>query len=162
MPYTPVLATLGYVLSPDGKSVLMMHRNTRPDDEHYGKYNGLGGKMEPHENIVGAMRREIYEEAGIEALDMVLRGSINWPEFGASSRDWIGFIFRIDRWRGTPTNQTDEGTLEWVAMDNLMDLNLWPGDRYFLPLVFGEDPRQFHGMMRYHEGQPISWEYTLI
>lgn len=162
MLYTPVLATLGYVLSPDGKSVLMMHRNTRPDDEHYGKYNGLGGKVEPHENIVSAMQREIHEEAGIEALDMVLRGSINWPEFGTYSRNWVGFIFRIDRWRGTPTNQTNEGTLEWVAMDNLLDLNLWPGDRYFLPLVFSEDPRQFHGMMRYHEGQPVFWEYTLI
>ena len=29
MPYTPILATLGYVLSPDRKRVLMIHRNAR-------------------------------------------------------------------------------------------------------------------------------------
>ncbi|MEP6897080.1 MAG: 7,8-dihydro-8-oxoguanine triphosphatase, partial [Rhodanobacter sp.] len=41
MPYTPIVATLGYVLSPDRGSVLMIHRNARPDDQHLGKYNGL-------------------------------------------------------------------------------------------------------------------------
>src|SRR5690606_9610765 len=34
MPYTPILATLGYVLSPDRKQVLMVHRNARPGDLH--------------------------------------------------------------------------------------------------------------------------------
>src|SRR5579884_2943319 len=31
MPYTPILATLGYILSPDGRRVLLIHRNRRPD-----------------------------------------------------------------------------------------------------------------------------------
>ena len=53
------LATLGYVLSPDGKQVLLIHRNRRPDDAHFGKYNGLGGKLEADEDVVGGMRREI-------------------------------------------------------------------------------------------------------
>src|SRR5205809_1448815 len=44
VPYTPVLATLGYVLSRDGRRVLLVHRNKRPGDAHLGKYNGLGGK----------------------------------------------------------------------------------------------------------------------
>ena len=29
MPYTPILATLGYVMSPDGRKTLLIHRNTR-------------------------------------------------------------------------------------------------------------------------------------
>ena len=45
MPYTPIVATLGYVLSPDRSRVLMIHRNARPGDQHLGKYNGLGGKI---------------------------------------------------------------------------------------------------------------------
>ena len=50
---------------PDGASVLMIHRNTRPDDLHYGKYNGLGGKLDSDEDVATGMRREIHEEAGI-------------------------------------------------------------------------------------------------
>ena len=77
MPYTPIVATLGYVLSPDRSEVLMIHRNARPDDQHLGKYNGLGGKMEPGEDIAACMRREILEEAGITCESMQLRGTLN-------------------------------------------------------------------------------------
>ena len=74
MPYTPILATLGYVFSPDGRRVLMIHRNARPEDAHFGKYNGLGGKLEPGEDVVAGLRREIREEAGIECLAIRLVG----------------------------------------------------------------------------------------
>ena len=40
MPYTPILATLAYIFSPDGDRVLLVHRNRRPDDAQLGKYNG--------------------------------------------------------------------------------------------------------------------------
>jgi 8-oxo-dGTP diphosphatase len=43
-----------------------------------------------------------------------------------------------------------------------MQLNLWPGDPSFLPLVFDEDPRQFHGVMPYHDGQPVGWTFSRI
>ena len=38
-------SSLGYVMSPDGNDVLLVHRNARDDDQHHGKYNGLGVKM---------------------------------------------------------------------------------------------------------------------
>ncbi len=49
--YTPVIGTLGYILSPDGKQGLMVHRNGRADDHHFGKYNGPGGKMHAGEDV---------------------------------------------------------------------------------------------------------------
>src|SRR5476651_600246 len=98
--FTPILATLGYVLSPDGKQVLLIERNRRPDDAHFGKFNGLGGKLEPHEDIVSGMKREIREEAGIECNSLRLRGTISWPGFGKNGEDWFGFIFLIDLWHG--------------------------------------------------------------
>ncbi|MFM8933829.1 MAG: 7,8-dihydro-8-oxoguanine triphosphatase, partial [Gemmataceae bacterium] len=36
MPYTPVLATLGYVFHPDDGRVLLIHRNKRRGDPHWG------------------------------------------------------------------------------------------------------------------------------
>lgn len=162
MLYTPVLATLGYILSPDGTSVLMIHRTTRPDDQHYGKYNGLGGKLEPYEDVVTGIQREIREEAGIEVCSLSLRGTVNWPDFGTNGDNWLAFIFRIDQWSGTPLTHNPEGTLEWVHIAALPHLNMWPGDRLFLPLVFSNDPRQFHGVMTYAEGQPTGWRYHLL
>lgn len=164
MPYTPIVATLGYVLSPDGREVLLIHRNARPGDLHLGKYNGLGGKIEPLEDVVSGMRRELHEEAGIEALELQLRGTVSWPGFGKHGEDWLGFIFVITRFAGTPPPANAEGNLEWVPVARLLaqDLPLWPGDVHFLPLVFDDDPRQFHGVMPYAGGQPVSWKYMRI
>jgi 8-oxo-dGTP diphosphatase len=161
MPFTPILATLGYVLSPDATRVLLIHRNTRPDDPHFGKYNGLGGKLQRDEDVVAGMRREIREEGGLECDRLVLRGTVSWPGFGKHGEDWFGFIFRIDQWHGTPLTQNPEGTLEWVERERVLELPVWEGDRHFLPLVFGED-RPFHGVMPYRDGRPVSWSYSLI
>jgi 8-oxo-dGTP diphosphatase len=162
MPYTPILATLGYILSADREKVLLIHRNTRSDDQAYGKYNGLGGKLEASEDVLAGMCREIREEAGLEATALTLRGTLSWPGFGKHGEDWFGFIFVITAWTGEPLTQNAEGTLEWTPVTRLLDgtLNLWAGDRYFLPLVFDENPLPFHGVMPYHGGNPLSWHYT--
>lgn len=160
MPYTPIVATLGYVLSPDARHVLMVHRNARADDQHLGKYNGLGGKLEPMEDIAAGMRREIFEEAGIDCLSMQLRGTLNWPGFGKQGEDWLGFIFLIDRYSGEAPASNAEGDLVWVERARLMELPMWEGDRHFLPLVFDADPRPFHGVMPYRDGRMQSWSYS--
>ncbi len=162
MPYTPILATLGYVFSPDGRRVLMVHRTARPGDAHLGKYNGLGGKLDPGEDVVSCMRREIREESGLECTHLSLRGTLSWPGFGAQGEDWLGFIFLIHRFEGTPYERNAEGTLSWVPVKDIMSLPLWDGDRHFLPLVFDEDPRAFHGVMPYAEGKAVSWSFTRI
>lgn len=102
MPYSPILATLGYVLSPERTHVLLIHRNSRGDDYHAGKYNGLGGKLEADEDVVAGMRREIREEAGLDAVNVTLRGTISWPGFGSGGEDWFGFLFLITSFTGTP------------------------------------------------------------
>ena len=160
MPYTPIIGTLGYILSPDRSQVLMVHRNARADDEHLGKYNGLGGKLEPDEDVLAGMRREIREEAGIDCTSLHLRGTISWPGFGKHGEDWLGFVFVIDAFTGTPLERNPEGTLEWVSRERILDLPLWEGDRHFLPLVFDDDPRVFHGVMPYRDGRMLSWAYS--
>jgi 8-oxo-dGTP diphosphatase len=162
MPYTPILATLGYVLSPDHRRVLMIHRNARGDDQHLGKYNGLGGKVESGEDVSAGMRREIREEAGIECVEWSLRGTISWPGFGRQGEDWFGFLFVVTRFSGEPLDRNPEGTLEWIEVGRLAELPLWEGDRHFLPLVFDADPRPFHGVMPYRDGHMLSWNYSRI
>lgn len=157
MPYTPILATLGYVLSPDRRRVLMIHRNAREQDHHLGKYNGLGGKLEADEDVLAGMRREILEEAGIHCSELQLRGTISWPGFGKQGEDWLGFVFLITAFEGTPLTHNAEGTLEWVELARLHALPMWEGDRQFLPLVFDADPRPFHGVMPYRDGRMLSW-----
>lgn len=162
MAYQPILATLGYILSPDRSRVLLIHRNRRPGDAHFGKYNGLGGKLGRDEDVVTGLRREVREEAGLECEELILRGTVSWPGFGKAGEDWFGFIFRVERFGGEPLLENPEGTLEWVPVGDVLKLPLWEGDRHFLPLVFERTDRQFHGIMPYADGRPVSWTYSLL
>jgi 8-oxo-dGTP diphosphatase len=156
-----ILATLGYVFSPDGQRVLLLHRNLRPDDHHYGKYIGLGGKLERDEDVCAGMRREIAEEAAIVCDEMELAGTVSWPGFGRHGEDWFGFLFRVTAFTGTPLARNPEGTLEWVDVRDVLAgrVPMWEGDLHFLPLVF-TGKRQFHGVMPYAGGRPTGWRYS--
>ena len=160
MPYAPILATLGYVFAPDRKRVLLVHRVGRAGDAHFGKYNGLGGKLEPHEDVVAGMRREIREEAQIECDELHLAGTVSWPGFGPRGEDWFGFLFRITRFTGTPAATNPEGTLHWIDIHRVAELPLWDGDRHFLPMIFDPAMPRFHGVMPYSGGEPLSWSFT--
>ena len=162
MPYTPIIGCLGYVLSPDRKQVLLVHRTARAGDDHLGKYNGLGGKLEATEDIVSCMRREMREEASIECLKLRLRGTINWTNFGPHGEDWLGFVFLVESFRGQVPPANEEGRLDWHPLDQLAALPMWEGDRYFLSLVFDDDERCFHGYMPYDGQRPLSFHYERI
>ena len=108
------------------------------------------------------MRREVREEAGIECEELHLAGTISWPGFGKHGEDWFGFVFRVTRFSGTPLTANPEGRLEWVETSRVLSLPLWAGDQYFLPLVFDRQAPQFHGVMPYREGKPMSWSVSTI
>lgn len=158
------LATLGYVLSADGEDVLLIHRNARTDDHHFGKYNGLGGKVEADEDLASGLQREIREEAGIACEQVEFAGTVYFPGFGVSGEGWFVSMFLIPVWSGTPLARNDEGDLHWVSVADVLAGNvpMWTGDRHFLPLVFADPVRQFHGVMTYSNGQPEKWRYSLL
>jgi 8-oxo-dGTP diphosphatase len=158
-----VIATLGYLLSPDRRSVLLIRRDARPDDIHFGYYNGLGGKLETDEDVAAGMRREVREEAGLECDELDFAGTISWPGFGRDGGNWFGFLFRIPSWTGEPKTANDEGSLHWMPVEDVLAgrLPMWESDRHFLPLVFAAEPRPFHGVMPFRAGRALSWSYTV-
>jgi 8-oxo-dGTP diphosphatase len=146
---TTVLATLVYLV--EGERTLMIHRDTRPDDLHYGKYNGLGGKFNPGESPLECARREVFEESGLTAKGFVFRGHILFPRFDRHGRDWLVFLYRAQGYEGQLKSVVDEGSLVWVQTASIPDLNLWEGDRYFLPRVF-QDDAPVNGVFHYENG----------
>lgn len=146
----PVLATLCYVR--DGNRTIMLHRVTKDDDIHEGKWNGLGGKVEEGESPEDCVRREVREEAGIKPTDVEMQGVLTFPEFDGA-RDWYVFVFVCTKYEGTPVEESREGILEWIPDEELLDLNLWDGDEYFLRWMQRSD--FFSGKFTY-DGEELS------
>ena len=44
----------------------MLYRNKKPHDPNAGKWIGIGGRIEPGETPDACIRREVFEETGIE------------------------------------------------------------------------------------------------
>lgn len=148
-----ILATLCYLT--EGNKVLMLHRNKRDTDYHKGKYNGLGGKLLPGETPEACAVREVAEESGLHLTDYELRGLLTFPQFDGEN-DWYCYVFRGTAWTGI-LEEGPEGALEWVAIDQVPQLPLWPGDRIFLPYVF-ESGGWFSGAFYYENGQLVRHE----
>jgi len=129
----------------------MVHRIKKANDVHSGKWNGLGGKLEAGETPEECAIREIYEESGLHARELILKGLLTFPQF-ANNEDWYAFVFVVPDFEGE-IGDSPEGTLSWVDDDALLDLNLWEGDRHFLPWL--DKPGIFSGKFVYTEGRLV-------
>jgi 8-oxo-dGTP diphosphatase len=125
-----ILATLCY-LQKAGQT-LMMHRVKRADDIHLGKWNGLGGKLEPGESPEECVVREVREESGLDLRQPRLCGLLFFPGF--KHKEWCVFVFTGSDFSGE-VKENGEGCLEWIRDDQLESLPLWPSDHFFLPWV---------------------------
>lgn len=144
------LATLCY-LRRQGKT-LMIHRIKKTNDMHQGKWNGLGGKLEAGETPEECAVREVLEESGLIALNPRLKGILTFPGF-ANDEDWYAFVFVITEFEGELIDSV-EGDLAWIDDKELMNLNLWEGDRIFLPWL--EQESFFSGKFVYEDGRLVS------
>ena len=141
------LATLCY-LKHAGET-LMIHRVKKQNDMHAGKWNGLGGKLEPGETPEECAVREIREESGLFIANPLLKGFLTFPMFDGSD-DWYAFVFLVREFKGELID-SQEGVLRWIRDEEMLTLNLWAGDRIFLPWL--ERPGFFSGKFIYRDGE---------
>ena len=111
---------------------LMLHRVKKNADENAGKWIGIGGHLEENESPDECVLREIREETGLEVTDLRLRGVITFilPDWGNE----MTFLYTAST-AGAALADCAEGELRWIPIEQVDQLNLWEGDRVFLPLL---------------------------
>ena len=128
------LTTLCYINNND--RYLMMHRNKKTNDENSSKWIGIGGHIEEDESPGECIRREIVEETGLEVYNLRLRGIVTFilPDWGNE----LTFLYTADT-EEVKVKDCAEGELKWIPIKDIMNLELWEGDRVFLPLLQERD-----------------------
>lgn len=150
------LATLCYVTDKKTDSTLMIHRVKKENDYHEGKWNGLGGKFEQGESPEECAIREIEEECGLKVKSIKMKGFITFPMFDGKD-DWYVFLFTADEFTGELID-SNEGNLAWIKNNALIDLNLWDGDKIFIPWLFAD--KFFSAKFNYENGKYINHEVS--
>ena len=125
------LSTLCYI-EKDGQ-YLMLHRTVKKNDVNKDKWIGVGGHFEHQESPEECLLREVKEETGYTLESWKYRGIVTFV-YGEDIVEYMS-LYTADRFSGEEI-PCDEGELEWVDKEKIMDLNLWDGDKIFLKLVY--------------------------
>lgn len=141
--------TLCYIEQDD--NYLMLLRNKKQTDLNKGKWIGVGGHFEEGESPEECLIREVYEETGLTLTEYSFRGIVT---FVSDERGTEYMHLFTARGFSGEVKECNEGTLAWIPKSEILNLNLWEGDRVFLKLLF-EDAPFFSLKLTYHGDELI-------
>lgn len=118
---------LGFYFDKAAENVILI-RKDRGYPPNIGKWNGLGGKVEPLETgICSAMAREFQEECGI------VTDREDWTCFGSLNvADGTLFLLRAQGGGSPETRESEE--VAWHSVDNLPE-ELAESLRWLVPMA---------------------------
>ena len=169
-----IMTTLCYI-EHEGH-MLLLHRNSKPDDINEGKWIGVGGKFADRESPEECLLREVKEETGYTLTSWTFRGIVTFlqenyeTEFMClyTADDFLlpaggrlfsdipaclhpGFNGKVaTEW---PVPGCSEGDLAWIPKEKIRDLPMWEGDRIFFDLI--DEGRPFFSLRLEYSGEVL-------
>lgn len=142
-------STLCYI-EKDNK-YLMLYRNKKENDENEGKWIGVGGKFLENETPKECLLREAYEETNLTLLNFTFHGIVHFHSDKWEDEDM--YLFSSDEFEGELIDSCPEGELKFIKKEEILNLPLWEGDKYFLKeLIIGNKDID---MNLYYEGDTL-------
>ena len=115
----------------------MLHRTVKKQDVNKDKWIGVGGHFEKNESPEECLLREVREETGYTLTSWKYRGIVTFV-YGEDVTEYMS-LYTADGFTGEPI-PCDEGELEWVEKDKVLELNIWEGDKIFFRLLNEDYP----------------------
>lgn len=139
--------TLIYLKS--GERVLLLKRS--PHKEMVaGKWLGLGGKIEPGEDLAESAKREFLEETGLKILNPKLRGTFTW--INESELAGTLYIFTATECEGELLDECNEGELCWHDINSIEELgDLADHQKFFLSKILNDEGYFYAGLAVYKD-----------
>ncbi|MDD7740219.1 MAG: 8-oxo-dGTP diphosphatase [Fusicatenibacter sp.] len=142
------LTTLCYIEKDN--QYLMLHRISKKNDINKNKWIGVGGHALSGESPEECLLREVKEETGYTLTSWRFCGLITFvTETGLTE---YMCLYTADGFTGMEI-ECDEGVLEWVPKEKVLQLSLWEGDRIFLRLL--EEKVPFFSLKLVYDGDHL-------
>lgn len=123
-----------------GKVLLLKRSETKKIDP--GVYSGVGGKIEPHEDVYNALLREIEEETGIKNLKNIRLFSITQHPFPPTDSEWVNFYFTAEIDEQVLIENSSEGEFYWIDPKDVENLPMVTDLKIYIPTL-AKNPKTF-------------------
>ena len=149
-------STLIYI-EKDGK-YLMLHRIKKENDINKDKWIGIGGKFIDKESPYECAVREVKEETNLDINSLSYRGVVTF----VSDRYETEYmhLFHTKDFSGEVNYNCNEGVLEWIDKDEVLQLPIWEGDKIFLDLL-SKDTSFFSLKLEYQADKLINYKLDI-
>lgn len=126
-----------------------------------GRYNGVGGKIDPGETIEQALVRECQEEINVTPTSYHKVAEHDFVQ-NEGTKPWRMYVhvYISDKWEGKLT-ESEEMAPKWFNIADVPYKNMWQDDEFWLPQVlagekiFGEFTFDEDDSMLTHKVTPI-------
>ncbi len=113
-------ATRAVIQDDEGRVLFVRRRDDR-------KWGMPAGALELDESILDCLKREVFEETGLEVVSATVMAIYSEPRFAFTNayggeHQMLAIVFRVDEWRGVPVKDTAE-TIDarFFGLDELPD-----------------------------------------
>jgi len=111
-----------------------------------GRWNGVGGKLNPRESIEAATIREAEEEIGVQISsannfsDLKKMAELTFMFADPTKSAWnqLVHVYFCEQWQGAPV-ESEEMKPEWFKISDIPFKDMWPDDPFWLPKVIAGD-----------------------
>ena len=110
-------------------------------DKINSKWSGItfpGGHVDDGESIYESTIREVKEETGLTVTNLKQTGLIHFFNREKQERRMI-FFYKTSHFEGSLIDESNEGKVFWVSIEELKDMELAPGMRDFIKIFMDDD-----------------------
>ncbi len=97
------------------------------------KWNGVGGKVEIHESIEDAAKRETIEEIGVSVKELKKVAELSMY-YNNPMHNQLVHVYLSEKWEGDP-QESKEMNPKWFSVKELPYSDMWPDDIFWLPEI---------------------------
>jgi len=115
-----------------------------------------GGHVENGEGIISSTIREIKEETGLIIKNLKHCGLINWYNTKTHER-WFIFLYKTENYSGKLIDETHEGKVFWIDIDDLHTIKLASDMKEYLKLFLDENINEAYA--EWNDKEMTSFEF---
>lgn len=149
-----ITATLCHIIK---RNRLLLKRASRGISK--GKWNAPGGKLTGNESPLQSAKREVLEETGLKVKSAIYHGTMDYYLSGSKAVHTRAYLFSTRNFEGN-YRSTSEGILKWFAQNDLPFNQMWPDDRYWIPLMLAGS--KFDATFFFDKNNSKVTRYTII